>query len=180
MLLSLMKRKKSETDAKINVKEKSIANLKSEISDYDGQINNYAAKKSDLEATIEKSTGVPYNVFITLPSKYLIDRNDNLVDISKKDQVYNDQAKWPRLWRDNKDVLNSPQIITPGQEIKILRGKPKFHTVLKGECLWKISGYWEIYNDATQWPKIFEANKDKIKDPDLIYPKQILSIPREW
>ncbi|MBC8525704.1 MAG: tetratricopeptide repeat protein [Candidatus Cloacimonetes bacterium] len=52
------------------------------------------------------------------------------------------------------------------------------HTVLKGECLWIISGYPEIYNDPFKWTEIYRANADKIEDPDLIYPNQILQIPR--
>jgi nucleoid-associated protein YgaU len=44
-----------------------------------------------------------------------------------------------------------------------------------GDCLSNIA-LWE-YNDAFQWKKIYEANKDKIKDPDLIYIGQNLIIP---
>jgi len=35
----------------------------------------------------------------------------------------------------------------------------------------------DMYGDAGRWPEIFEANKDKIKDPNLIYPGQELRIP---
>ncbi|MBN2141660.1 MAG: peptidoglycan-binding protein [Desulfovibrionaceae bacterium] len=55
---------------------------------------------------------------------------------------------------------------------------PTSHTVLKGECLWWISEYKQIYNDPFMWPLIFKANRDKIKNPDLIYPGQIFSVPR--
>jgi nucleoid-associated protein YgaU len=57
--------------------------------------------------------------------------------------------------------------------------KPTSHTVVKGEYLWKISGYEIIYNDSLQWPIIYHANADQIKDPNLIYPKQVLKIPRD-
>ena len=33
------------------------------------------------------------------------------------------------------------------------------------------------YGNANAWPKIFDANKDKIKNPDLIHPGQVLKIP---
>lgn len=52
------------------------------------------------------------------------------------------------------------------------------HTVVKGECLWYIAGYEHVYGDPTKWPLIYRANRDKIKDPDLIYPGQVLKIPR--
>jgi nucleoid-associated protein YgaU len=51
--------------------------------------------------------------------------------------------------------------------------------VIEGEYLSKIASYWEIYDDARQWPRIFEANRDQISDPDLIVPNQVLTIPRD-
>jgi nucleoid-associated protein YgaU len=33
------------------------------------------------------------------------------------------------------------------------------------------------YGDAGDWRKIYEANKDTIKNPDLIYPGQTFIIP---
>ena len=55
---------------------------------------------------------------------------------------------------------------------------PEEYTVIKGDCLWNISKKDYIYNDPFQWPRIYEANKDKIKDPDLIYPNQVFKIVR--
>lgn len=57
--------------------------------------------------------------------------------------------------------------------------KSKTHVVKKGECLWYIAGYEDIYGNPLKWPLIYKANKDKIKDPDLIYPGQVLAIPRD-
>ena len=36
----------------------------------------------------------------------------------------------------------------------------------------------EFYGDANQYPKIFEANKPMLSDPDKIYPGQVLVIPQ--
>lgn len=55
---------------------------------------------------------------------------------------------------------------------------PESYTVVKGDCLWNIAKKDYIYNDPFKWPRIYEANKDKIKDPDLIYPKQVFKIIR--
>jgi nucleoid-associated protein YgaU len=44
------------------------------------------------------------------------------------------------------------------------------------DCLWNIAKKPEIYNDPFAWPKIWHANSDQIKNPDLIYPGQQLSI----
>lgn len=53
--------------------------------------------------------------------------------------------------------------------------KQKSYMVKKGDTLWDIAG--RFYGDPTKWTKIFDANKGKIKDPDLIYPGQHFTIP---
>ena len=51
----------------------------------------------------------------------------------------------------------------------------KFYTVVSGDSLSKIAK--EFYGDPMKYPEIFEANKPMLKDPDLIYPGQVLRIP---
>jgi nucleoid-associated protein YgaU len=53
------------------------------------------------------------------------------------------------------------------------------HTVLKGDNLWSISESSDVYDDPFQWPVIYKANRDQIKDPDLIYPDQQFELPRD-
>ncbi|MDH3975310.1 MAG: LysM peptidoglycan-binding domain-containing protein [Deltaproteobacteria bacterium] len=53
------------------------------------------------------------------------------------------------------------------------------HVVVKGENLWTISEYGDVYSDPFQWPVIYKANRNQIKDPDLIYPNQEFEIPRD-
>ena len=50
------------------------------------------------------------------------------------------------------------------------------YTVVSGDSLSKIAK--REYGDMNQWRRIYEANKDQIKDPDLIHPGQTLRIPR--
>jgi len=58
-------------------------------------------------------------------------------------------------------------------------GETGNHVVVKGECLWKIAGYEQIYEDPFQWPLIYQANRDQIKNPDLIYPRQDFKVPHD-
>jgi nucleoid-associated protein YgaU len=48
-------------------------------------------------------------------------------------------------------------------------------TVQPGFTLWGIAQ--ERYGDGVLYVQVFEANKDKIKDPNLIYPGQVFSVP---
>ena len=57
-------------------------------------------------------------------------------------------------------------------------GKLETYVVKKGDCLWTIAKKKSVYKDPFLWPVIFEANKDKIKNPNIIYPGQKLKIPR--
>jgi len=51
----------------------------------------------------------------------------------------------------------------------------KVYVVVSGDSLSKIAQ--REYGDANQWPRIYEANRDLLKDPDKIYPGQKLRIP---
>jgi nucleoid-associated protein YgaU len=51
----------------------------------------------------------------------------------------------------------------------------KVYVVVSGDSLSKIAQ--REYGNANQWPRIYEANRDLLKDPDKIYPGQKLRIP---
>lgn len=53
----------------------------------------------------------------------------------------------------------------------------KTYTVQSGDTLSKIAK--EFYGNANKYQQIFEANKPMLKDPDKIYPGQVLRIPAE-
>ena len=53
----------------------------------------------------------------------------------------------------------------------------KTYTVKPGDTLSKIAK--EFYGEANKYNQIFEANKPMLKDPDKIYPGQVLRIPAE-
>ena len=62
------------------------------------------------------------------------------------------------------------------------------YTVIKGDCLSKIAGMKNIYDNWKLWPALWEANKGgvvsapartpkTIPNPNLIYPGQVLKVP---
>lgn len=62
---------------------------------------------------------------------------------------------------------------------KMESAKPGSYTVAHGDSLWRIAGKSEIYDNPYEWPLIYKANHDKIKDADLIFPGQVFSINRD-
>lgn len=63
-----------------------------------------------------------------------------------------------------------PEVATPP-----LESGGKTYTVQPGDSLWKIAV--KFYGRGSQWPRIYEANRDRIDNPSLIYPDQELRIP---
>jgi nucleoid-associated protein YgaU len=55
--------------------------------------------------------------------------------------------------------------------------EPKFHTVEKGDNLWKIAEAAYGKGKGPKYTVIFEANTPMLSHPDKIYPGQVLRIP---
>lgn len=69
----------------------------------------------------------------------------------------------------NVDGLDAPE---PAPEVE-------YYTIVSGDSLSKIAK--QFYGNAMDYPKLFEANKEVIKDPDLIYPGQKIRVPpKTW
>ncbi|NQW28931.1 MAG: LysM peptidoglycan-binding domain-containing protein [Ignavibacteria bacterium] len=75
------------------------------------------------------------------------------------------------------------RIIALARDIKGLYREKKIKGYTVGtwaenkDCLWNIAGRSEIYGDPFQWPKIWQANTDQIKNPDIIQPGWVLTVP---
>ena len=76
-------------------------------------------------------------------------------------------------------VINNQASVEPVRETTSTNSpEPKqetTYTVKKGDCLWNIAK--KFYGNGSKYTKIYEANKDKITNPNLIYPNQVLVIP---
>jgi len=59
----------------------------------------------------------------------------------------------------------------------IKKSMPDYYEVKKGDSLWKIAE--RFYNAGEKWIRIFEANTDIINNPNMIYPYQRFTIPKE-
>ncbi len=52
---------------------------------------------------------------------------------------------------------------------------PRTVEVMKGDSLSKIAK--RVYGDANKWKVIYDANRETIRNPDLIHPGQVLNLP---
>ncbi len=66
--------------------------------------------------------------------------------------------------------VSADQVQAPPQS-----GKVEYYIIQKGDTLSAIAK--KYLGNASAYPKIFEANREVIKDPDLIYPGQKIRIP---
>lgn len=85
-------------------------------------------------------------------------------------KVKGDEPAGMRGWTDPKKYF-SEQL--PQEEHQ--PQQPHIYEVIPGDSLWTIAE--KFYGNGGKWRLIYEANKDKIKNPNLIYPYQKLIIP---
>ena len=88
----------------------------------------------------------------------------------KKSDAKNDKTR-----PDFSNVRSGSSSTAVSSETPTLGTGQHTYTVMRRDTLSKIAQL--EYGDAKQWRKIFEANRDVIEDPDLIFPGQVLRIP---
>lgn len=149
-----------------------IANLKdqsSKIQDYDNcmdelyqmigatkaDVDNFRSAVAELNGKIERHEGPKAD-----RQKDLDALKANKISALPEfyDQVHNQMQAALDAW------VEAPTEIT--------------YTVVKGDCLWNIAKKKDIYDNAFAWPNIYKANRDEIKNPNLIFPKQNFKIPK--
>lgn len=109
---------------------------------------------------------------------YTVIKNDSLWKIAKKPSIYNDPYLWPRIYLENRAKIKDPNVIYPNWVLNVPFGVDRGqHLVLPGQDLSKIASI--EYKDPTKWHRIYEANKDQILAPNLIFPAQVLNIPKK-
>lgn len=148
-------------------------------------------KATDLSEPQTKKTRAMYNVEVELSSRELdrkkmtVEGNRGYITGKKVTQTKDVSALKPVK------LLSGPRVVyqTPADaeskykkekgagEVSGAQGAETTYVVQKGDTLQKISS--KMYGTTKKWKKIFEANKDMLKDPDKIRAGQKLIIPAE-
>lgn len=104
-------------------------------------------------------------------------RSSKPTEEKTEDQAITEEKENKNTLKDNEKIkeLNEKDKIKDNKEKKYIEYNVKTWQNKK-ECLWNISGRKDIYGDPYKWKKIYKANKDKISDPNLIFPGQTLRI----
>lgn len=77
----------------------------------------------------------------------------------------------------NKVNVELPKALDEWTEASNIKESDINYSVVKGDCLWRIAGKKQHYGNGFAWPKIYQANRDQIKNANLIFPKQNFKIP---
>ncbi|MHB8034707.1 LysM domain-containing protein [Clostridium botulinum] len=102
------------------------------------------------------------------------------------DVHYSIELKRYKNYAAKKVVIVTPKTSAANQSVKKVianskaarpsnANKPKTHTVSGNDTLWHIAKRY--LGDGNKWPQIYNLNKDKIKNPNLIYTGQVLRLP---
>ena len=158
-----------------------IKALEDKLAELKGNNIYLLSEMQDRVATIEgKLMQIKNRMPKSVYDNYTVLRGDYLWKISKKPDIYGDPMQWMKIYTYNRDLIKNPDLIYPDWVLKIPRKVgPNEYIVMKGDFLRKIASNPQVLGDPTLWTKIYEANKDIISDPNLIYPYQILVIPKE-
>jgi nucleoid-associated protein YgaU len=133
----------------------------------------YEAFMRDLEGMEKRVTELQ-----AMSDAQLMNYSDEIMRMDRraKEMAQHKIAMIPRIKSRISDLQNNIAGL-----LKTLRGREKTYTVgtwsRDRDCLWNIAKKKDIYANAWMWPKIWQGNRDKIKDPDIIQPKWVLKIP---
>jgi nucleoid-associated protein YgaU len=180
---------RNDLQAKLKTLDGAISSLTSESNTLDGTCQTCldelyalvgsdrekaAAYRSELDATEAKAADL-----MRLSDADLMARSSEVTDLDNnvKELWGNKLSLIPEFW----DRLTA--LDTKVKSLKETMAKQvQVYTVgtwaKDRDCLWNISKKPDIYGDAWSWPRIWQGNRDQIKDPDIITKGQMLKIPK--
>lgn len=167
----------SQLQGDVDTRQAELQATRQQIESLRNQIAPVERELLRIESDIRALSG-QVATYEAMPREWRIQSGECLWIIAGHEEIYADPIKWPRVFRANTDKIDDPEWIYPDTVLVIPRDWPRAHRVALDESLSLIASYWEVYGNPMDWTHLFEANKDAIRDPDIIIPEQLLSIPR--
>jgi LysM repeat protein len=105
-------------------------------------------------------------------SDYKVQKGDTLMKIAF--EQYGDIYRWREIYESNRAVISNPNAVPPGTQLKLVgagmvsierNGEQYF--IKSGDTLGSISN--NVYGTKTKWKRLWENNRQLIKDPNKIY-----------
>ena len=179
---------RDEMSATVNSMKEQIASMKSQSTQLDASLQKCMDELYGLVGS-NATEAAAYRAQIAAAEA----RANNLMRLSDADllarssEVEGLDNEVKGLWANKLSVIPEFYDRLKGLDEKVaslkktLAGAAKVYTVgtwsRDRDCLWNIAKKKDIYNNAWMWPKIWQGNRDQIKDPDIIHPGQKLKIP---
>ena len=162
--LSLLTEEKSKLETQLKAS-------KDLLLERENTIALFKQQKEDLEKVISDKDKTIAELFENIKGY------ENLVKELQKKMAQEEKEKETEYAAKLALLKEGKKIIEAKLAEAIKKTIPDYYEVKKGDSLWKIAE--RFYNTGEKWIRIFEANTNKIKNPNIIYPYQRLTIPKE-
>jgi len=172
---------------------------KEKEAEYADRLALLTEEKSKLETQLKTSQGLFSEKESTITvlkqqneesEKSIIEKDKTIAELSESIKEYGDLVKeiQEQMAQEGKEkeaeYADRLALLKEGKDIMeaklaeaIKKTIPDYYEVKKGDSLWNIAE--RFYNTGEEWIRIFEANTDIISNPDMIYPYQRFTIPKE-
>ncbi len=110
--------------------------------------------------------------------RFEVDSAQAIKDNLMKERIADAERYYLRLQKIQSNIDNlratlaTVKTVAAEEQHYVVRSWSKYH-----DCLWNISKKKQIYDNPFMWPKIWQANRGQIKDPDIIRIGERLKIP---
>lgn len=149
----------------------------------EGYLTKDSEEEQNLSKTIQEAEDALNNNDYTLADQKMQEANLAMNAIEERGPIDGQVIPGDMGGNETGQIIDA----TTGQEVNT-EGKvtvlPQYYVVVRRvpltDALWRIAGYSYIYNNPIEWYRIYEANRNILRDPDnpdLILPGQRLIIP---
>lgn len=195
---------KEQWQQEMNRLTQQVSEMKARLAEYTGQVGALQTQSTKLDADLKQCLDELYALVGSNAAEAeayrqeIVDAENDANDLlrlsdaellARSGEVDALEARVKKLWENKLSLIPEfwDRLTALNEKVASLKntiaGSGKVYTVgtwsRNRDCLWNISKKPDIYNNAWLWPKIWQGNRDQIRDPDVIKPGQKLKIPQK-